>query len=174
MNKDIANVTPDSEQALDNVKEAKSGSKLNAGKVARGAMLGAGLAASAGTGAAVASAMEPGEIDEEVIDAVEAEEVAPAAAHAAPAHHHAPEAHAPQAYAEADGAEVHADAVLVEPEIEVTIEDDYDLNSDPEVTAPEINPEADNSGDDFAYIAQPDMDHIDVQIDETINYDADC
>lgn len=161
MIEEVSNVAPDNEQTVkENSKDNKE-KKVDGTKVARGVAMGAAIAAAAGTGAAVAHAMEADDVvpdAEEMVevDAVEVAASAPAA-HQADAPHHAPDApEAVQPHDSHDG--------LREPNMGDEVDPDgdnvIDIDGDGEIV------------DDVPdFVEQPEMGSIDVQIDETIDFD---
>lgn len=179
----ITNVTPDGEQpvtvapANEETGKEKKEKKDNA-KMARNAAMGAAVIGAAGAGVAVAEAMQPGEAPEVVDEVVEVDLNENPAQAAAEFFGHkdavkdAPE-HKDEAAAEPDSDET---AQLHEPDLEADGKEEEVMVIEPdedgadEVAVNDI-PESNEEPGLPEYIEQPDMGHIDVQIDESMNYD---
>lgn len=199
MNDNITNVTPDGEQPapLTRVNEdAKKETieKKDNGKTARNVAMGAAVIAAAGAGVAVAEAIQPGDAEDVVEDVVEVdpnEDPVQAAAEffghkgdddkAAPG---ADGAAKPGSDGHGEGARVlnepelrpdgdHKDDTTVEPDDNTDHGHDGAIHGAPEEVAVEPEPECDctDEPDVPDYVDQPEMGQIDVEIDESMNYD---
>ena len=179
----ITNVTPDGEQptpvAPVNAEEKQEKTeKKDRTKATRNVAMGVAVAGAAGAGVAVAEAMQPGEAPE-VTDEVEEVDINENPAQSADeffgrkdAVKDAPE-HKNDAASEPDSDEP---AQLQEPDLEadgkeeevMLIEPDEDGTE--EVAANDI-PESEDDPGLPEFIEQPEIGHIDVDIDENMNYD---
>lgn len=161
MIEEISSVVPDNEQTVkENSKDNKE-KKVDGTKVARGVAMSAAIAAAAGTGAAVAHAMEADDVVPDAEEMVEVDTVEVAASapagHQADTPHHVPDA--PEAVQPHDGNDG-----LREPHMSDEVDPDGDNVID-------IDGGGEIVDDVPDFVEQPEIGSIDVQIDETIDFD---